>query len=151
MIKYTSTKLYNPDIYNQSMFIEHVTNFCKCRRIIFPYENSNNLRLVFSHWAFAQCHRMGAQTKHVWTVPCLTMNMYIPNSHYIPWRCASQTVTTFHEDVHPKQSLHSMNMCIPNSHYIPWICASQTVTTSHKDGHPKQSLHFMKMGIPNSH
>ena len=26
VIKYTSTKLYNPDIYNQSMFIEHVTN-----------------------------------------------------------------------------------------------------------------------------
>ena len=26
VIKYTSTKLYNPDIYNKSMFIEHVTN-----------------------------------------------------------------------------------------------------------------------------
>ena len=26
--------------------------------IIFPYENSNNLRLVFSHCASAQCHRI---------------------------------------------------------------------------------------------
>ena len=26
VIKYTSIKLYNPDIYNQNMFIEHVTN-----------------------------------------------------------------------------------------------------------------------------
>ena len=26
VIKYTSTKLYNPDIYHKSMFIEHVTN-----------------------------------------------------------------------------------------------------------------------------
>ena len=26
VIKCTSIKLYNPDIYNQSMFIEHVTN-----------------------------------------------------------------------------------------------------------------------------
>ena len=26
VIKYTTTKLYNPDIYNQSMFIQPVTN-----------------------------------------------------------------------------------------------------------------------------
>ena len=48
VIKYTSIKLYNPDIYNQSMFIERVTNF--------PYENSNTLRLVFSRCAPAQQH-----------------------------------------------------------------------------------------------
>ena len=47
MIKYTSTKLYNPDIYNE-----------KCRRIICPYENSNNLR-----WC---CHTALSHSATAW-------------------------------------------------------------------------------------
>ena len=46
VIKCISIKLYNPE--KKQIF--------KCRHIIFPYENSNNLRLVFSRCAPAQRH-----------------------------------------------------------------------------------------------
>ena len=45
MIKCISIKLYNPELF-----------LGKNRHIIFPYENSNNMRLVFSRCAPAQRH-----------------------------------------------------------------------------------------------
>ena len=78
VIKCISIKLYNPE----------KKQFCKCRHIVFPYENSNNMRLVFSRCAPAQRH-LTWELKQNTCEPCnaSTTNV-IPSGH----RVASNTV-----------------------------------------------------------
>ena len=49
--QWCSQKCHNNEIYMSTVIKVSIT-------ILFPYENSNNLRLVFSHCASAQCHRI---------------------------------------------------------------------------------------------